>query len=106
MIETLKPLPKPRINNIIKDDVKLSKEKNDTKKEKDLGFIIPKKKPLIAGAKKNVEVKISKYFSKKDFALAKKAISEMKKAKWPTALKTAKKARDKSIYNFIQWNTF
>ena len=27
----------------------------------------------------------------------------MKKAKWPSALKTAKKARDKSIYNFIQW---
>ena len=27
----------------------------------------------------------------------------MKQAKWPTALKTAKKARDKSIYNFIQW---
>ena len=27
----------------------------------------------------------------------------MKKAKWPAALKTAKKAKDKSIYNFIQW---
>ena len=27
----------------------------------------------------------------------------MKQAKWPNALKTAKKARDKSIYNFIQW---
>ena len=27
----------------------------------------------------------------------------MKKAKWPVALKTAKKAKDKSIYNFIQW---
>ena len=27
----------------------------------------------------------------------------MKKAKWTAALKTAKKAKDKSIYNFIQW---
>ena len=27
----------------------------------------------------------------------------MQKAKWPAALKTAKKAKDKSIYNFIQW---
>ena len=27
----------------------------------------------------------------------------MKKANWPDALKTAKKAKDKSIYNFIQW---
>ena len=25
----------------------------------------------------------------------------MKKAKWPSALKTAKKAKDKSIFNFI-----
>ena len=27
----------------------------------------------------------------------------MKKANWPASLKTAKKAKDKSIYNFIQW---
>ena len=27
----------------------------------------------------------------------------MKKAKWTAALKTANKAKDKSIYNFIQW---
>ena len=27
----------------------------------------------------------------------------MKKSKWPSALKIAKKAKDKSIYNFIQW---
>ena len=45
----------------------------------------------------------SKYYNKKDFALAKKAILEMKQAKWPNAIKTAKKAKDKSIYNFIQW---
>ena len=35
--------------------------------------------------------------------MKKKAISEMKKANWITALKTAKRAKDKSIYNFIQW---
>ena len=27
----------------------------------------------------------------------------MKKSQWSTAIKTAKKAKDKSIYNFIQW---
>ena len=27
----------------------------------------------------------------------------MKQAKWTSALKTAKKAKDKSIYNFIEW---
>ena len=73
------------------------------KAEKDLGIILPKKKPLIAGAKKTDTAKKSKYYNKKDFEIAKKAISEMKQAKWPNALKTAKRAKDKSIYNFIQW---
>ena len=66
-------------------------------------MILPKKKPLVTGSKKSIEVKISKYYNKKDFSLAKKAISEMKKAKWTSALNTSKKAKDKSIYNFIQW---
>ena len=44
--------------------------------------------------------KISKYYNKKDFNLANKAISEMKKAKWPSALKIANKAKDKSKGNF------
>ena len=34
--------------------------------------------------------------------MAKKALAQMKQAKWPDALKTAK-AKDKSIYDFIQW---
>ena len=71
---------------------------------KNIDFILPKKKPLIAGSiKPDTSAKKSKYYNKKDFEIAKKAISEMKQAKWPAALKTAKKARDKSIYNFIQW---
>ena len=37
--------------------------------------------------------------------MAKKAILEMKQAKWPNALKTAKKAKDKSIYNFYPVET-
>ena len=99
LIDVLKPLPKP-----IKETVNKEIEKKTVvQKQKINGLILPKKKPLIAGTKKISEVKISKYYSKKDFSLAKKAISEMKKANWPDALKTAKKAKDKSIYNFIQW---
>ena len=103
LIDVLKPLPKPNINKIIKKDEKKPEKKIVSKKENDLGIILPKKKPLIAGTKVKEEVKKSKFYSKKDFALAKKAISEMKQAKWTSALKTAKKAKDKSIYNFIQW---
>ncbi len=103
LIDVLKPLSKP-IKITETETKKKSKEKNivlnEDKKRK---LILPKKKPLVAGSKKAADVKISKYYNKKDFNLANKAIAEMKKARWPSALKTAKKARDKSIYNFIQW---
>ena len=103
LIDILKPLPKPITKKIIKKEKKQPQKKIVSKKDKDKGIILPRKKPLIAGSKKKDTAKKSKYYSKKDFAIAKKAILEMKQAKWPTALKTAKKARDKSIYNFIQW---
>jgi len=106
LLDVLKPLPKPI--KITKSETKEKKEKIIEKKivrKDDIKnkFILPKKKPLIAGSTKTVDIKISKYYSKKDFNLANKAIADMKKAKWPSALKNAKKARDKSIYNFIQW---
>ncbi len=95
-INILKPLAKP--NKIKKKPVEIVK-----KKEIKLKLIIPKKKPLIAGAKKKKEINKSKFYSKKDFSIAKKAILEMKKSKWTEALKISKKAKDVSIYNFIQW---
>ena len=99
----LKPLKKPKKIEItaIKENkiVEIKKIKEDKK----LSFKIPKKKPSIAGLDKSESVKISKYYTKKDFNIAKKAISEMQKSKWSSSLKIAKKAKDKSIYNFIQW---
>ena len=90
----LKPIKKPKeTKNIEVKETKLSEIK-EVKKDKKLSFKIPKKKPSIAGLTKSRSVKISKYYSKKDFNLADKAISEMKKAKWTSALKNSKKARD------------
>ena len=99
MVDVLKPLPKP----VIKDQIKKIDKKIDPEIPKVAGMILPKKKPVIAGKKSLDTVKKSKFYSKKDFTIARKAFSEMKKAKWTDALKTAKRARDKSIYNFIQW---
>ena len=102
LIDVLRPLPKP----IKKVEKKKIEKKEVVKKKINIDFIVPKKKPLIAGSgssEKTTNVIKSKYYSKKDFALAKKAVTEMKKANWTSALKTAKKAKDKSIYNFIQW---
>ncbi|MDC0997484.1 lytic transglycosylase domain-containing protein, partial [Candidatus Pelagibacter sp.] len=96
----LKPLKKPK-----KADSKIVKEKKiiQVEKKAKLSFKIPKKKPTVSGVNTVKSVKISKYYNKKDFGIAKKAISEMKKSKWSTSLAIAKKAKDKSIYNFIQW---
>ncbi|MBD1140758.1 lytic transglycosylase domain-containing protein [Pelagibacterales bacterium SAG-MED39] len=104
LIDILRPLPKP----IKQSETKKIEKKIVVKKDKKNEFILPKKKPLISGSeisgsKKTTDVKISKYYSKKDFNIADKAISEMKKRKWTNALKIANKAKDKSIYNFIQW---
>jgi len=105
LVDVLRPLPKPikkiKIEKVKKEVVAKKKIQNE--------LILPKKKPLIVGSKKitetkkDAELKKSKFFNKKDFSLAKKAMSEMKKARWADALKTAKNAKDKSIYNFIQW---
>ncbi len=103
LIDIMKPLPKPIPKKIVEEIEKKPEDEIELKAEKDLGIILPKKKPLIAGTKKTDTAKKSKYYNKKDFEIAKKAISEMKQAKWPTALKTAKRAKDKSLYNFIQW---
>ena len=94
----LVPLQKPQIiNENIEPKKKV--ENSNTK----VRFLIPKKKPQITGIITESKPIKSKYYSKKDFGIAKKAIAEMKKKNWPGALKISKKAKDKSIYNFIQW---
>ena len=92
------PLEKPKI---------VEKKKVEEKKENNfIGIIIPKNKPLVIAQKKTVKkIKTikSKFYSKKDFEIAKKSILLMEKRKWDTAIKISKKAKDKSIYNFIVW---
>ena len=99
----LKPIKKPKKTENIEIKEKKITEVKEIKKDKKLSFKIPKKKPSIAGLTKSKSIKISKYYSKKDFNIARKAISEMQKSRWTSSLKIAKKAKDKSIYNFIQW---
>ena len=90
----IKPIRKPKKDKIVSIE---KKKIIKTLKETKLSFKIPKKKPSIAGINTSKNIKISKYYSKKDFGIAKKAISEMQKSKWTTSLKIAKKAKDKSI---------
>ena len=93
----LKPKPKPSQK---KEEIEIiTVEKN----KKEINFLIPKSKPLIVKSEKSVVQKSSKYYSQKDYDIAKKSIQSMEKGQWTTALKNSKNAKDKSIYNFIQW---
>ena len=68
------------------------------------GIVIPKIKPLIVQKDITKIQKKSKFFNEKDFNYAKQAIKLMEKRSWREAERIAKKAKDKSIYNFINWN--
>ena len=92
-----KPINKKKI--IIKNKEKIS-EKRITKID---GVIIPKNKPLIVRKERLRKVKKSRYYSDRDLKFAKQAIAFMEKSNWKDAKKVAKKARAKSIYNFIEW---
>ena len=98
LINILKPLAKPRPKS--KEDLSV---KNITEESVKSNFLLPKKKPLVAGKIQKTKIIKSKFYSKKDFSIAKKAVSEMKKSNWTNAIQVSKKAKDKSIYNFIQW---
>jgi soluble lytic murein transglycosylase len=73
------------------------------KEVKKINFLIPKSKPLIVKKIKSKVKAKSKYYSQKDYSIAKKSILAMEKGQWSTALSVSKKAKDKSIHNFITW---
>ena len=101
-INIIKPLEKP----ILVKEVKKKDEKEEiveNKKITKLGIIVPKNKPKIVQKTIEKVAKKSKYFSKKEFELAAKAINAMQKGNWPNALSLAKKTRNDDIYSFIQW---
>ena len=96
----LKPKPKPKKEKIQDEFKKV--EKTETEKLK-IKFLIPQKKPVTVKKEIIKTQKTSKYYKKKDFSLAKKSIQAFEKGQWSSALSLSKKAKDKSIYNFIQW---
>jgi len=99
-VEELKPQKKPK-KKTVKQTKKVKKKVVEEKTKS--GIILPKEKPFIVEKKISKAKRKSKYYRKKDFTLAKKAITAMEKKKWTKALSISKKARDKSIYKFIQW---
>jgi soluble lytic murein transglycosylase len=93
----LKPTIKPK-----KTEVKIE-EKVDVVNIKKKKILLPLSKPLVVKKEINKSKKSSKYYTQKDFNLAKKAVQSLEKGRWEDALSYSKKAKDKSIYSFIQW---
>jgi soluble lytic murein transglycosylase len=73
------------------------------KKIEKIDFLLPKSKPLVVKKISKAKKTKSKYYSQRDFDIAKKSIKNIEKRQWTSALSLSKKAKDKSIYNFIQW---
>ena len=96
----LKPKSKPKDD---KFEEKQEKKEIVKKEKTKINFLLPKTKPLLV-KKEIIKVqRSSKYFNKKDFALAKKSIQAFEKGHWIKALELSKKSKDKSIYNFVNW---
>jgi len=123
--DNILPLPKPTLDKetkeiIAKKKLIYPKKKPDEKKEealiestekeeevsediKEEVFIYPEKKPILVKKKIDKTVAKSEILSKKDFIIAKKAFQLIDKKKWQTALKISKNARDKSLYNLVNY---
>ncbi len=99
-INYLLPKKKPILTKEGYEEKDIEKKTSEISKKKD-GIILPLPKPIIV--KKIKPQKKSKFYSKKDVIRAKKSIKLMEQSKWYDALQEAWKAKDKSIYNFIQW---
>ena len=118
--ELILPLPKPYLEGEVKKSIDSRKniypkekpkilsetsikEESDIVKTSGEILIYPKKKPTIVEKKITKVLKKSKILSKKDFKIAKNAFDAASKKKWQTAIKIAKKSRDKTIYNLINY---
>jgi len=110
--EVVKPVKKP-IKKKNETQTKIVEKKEEKTKEipsllveKEIDkddFLIPKSKPLVIKKTSTVIKTKSKFYSEKDFAIAKKSIQLIEKRQWTSAISLSKKAKDNSIYNFIEW---
>ena len=61
------------------------------------------KKPIFVQKEVSKVVQKSTILSKKDFKIAVSAFKSIEKKKWHTAMKLSKKARDKTLYNLVNY---
>ena len=103
----IKPKSKPdkvdKTKIVNEPKAKKIKTKIVKKNDKKINFLIPKSKPLIVKKIFSKAKTKSKFYSQRDFDIAKRSIKAIEKRQWTSALTLSKQAKDKSIHNFIQW---
>jgi len=72
-------------------------------KTKEEIFIYPEEKPITVQKKVDKVLVKSTVLSKKDFKIAKSTFQAIDKKKWQTAMKLSKKAKDKTLYNLVNY---
>ncbi len=93
-----KIIPKSKVEKKI-NKVKEIKLKKDT----NLSFLLPEKKPIIYKKISQKEVDKSEVLSKRDFAIAKEVFLLINQKKWKSALKTTNRVKDKDFKNLVTW---
>ena len=93
------PLKKSEPEKKIKKEVKKNKVEEKSEKFLVSNEIIPIKKPLDLGILK----KKSSILSSKDFLIAQKTFSLVKRKRWNSAMKEVRKSRSKLLKNLVTW---
>lgn len=101
----LLPKKKPRTQELNEKTVELTEEETVelTEEKEELTLIYPKKKPIIVQKKVDKVLPKSTILSKKDYKIAVSVFKNIEKKKWKTAISLSKKARDKTLYNLVNY---
>lgn len=116
------PIPKPTVDQEIKKKTAKKKEiypqKKPAKKAEKIAeaeeeqiiktvekseTIYPQKKPIIFKMKVDKAATKSAILSRSDFKIAKASFEAVKKKKWQTAIKLAKKTKNKMVFKMVNW---
>ena len=100
----IKPIKKiDEIKTEVVKEIEVTQDKVVKKEKVVTVFLTPKSKPLLVKKVPTTKKTRSKYYSQRDFDIARKSIQAIEKLQWSSALSLSKKAKDKTIHNFIQW---
>jgi len=101
--KTIYPQKKPLSKSDNKEIVKKAELDEKIKTTKEKIIIYPEKKPIVVKKKIDKVIVKSSVFSKKDFKIAKSAFKALDKKKWQTALKISRKAKDKVLFDLVNY---